>query len=238
MNAKIRRRIEMGDRALLFSQAHPDDSTGYGVALARLEALVKRADQLFIQQREGKLQVHAAALRKVELRRTMQLAHLPHFAAAADAASIEVPELPQKFRFPRTSRSFMAFRTAARAVEAEALQWEETLERHGMAGPVLESFRQILGEFESASQRVDSGRLAHIEARAELEKIGREVVRLVKLMDGCNRVRFARDGEALAAWNSARKVLKAAEKAGAERGEVPEGAESMHGMEGIGKTAA
>jgi hypothetical protein len=32
-------------------------------------------------------------------------------------------------------------------------------------------------------------------------------VRTVKLMDGFNRIRFARDGEALAAWNSARKVI-------------------------------
>jgi hypothetical protein len=234
MNAKIRRRIEMGDRALIFSRAHPNESTGYGVSLARLEAQLKRADQLFIQQREGKLQVHAAALRKVELRRLMQLAHLVHFAAAADAASIEVPELRQKFKLPRTSRSFMAFRTAARAVEAAALQWQETLERHGMAAPVLESFSQTLEEFESASQRVDSGRLAHIEARAELEKIGREVVHLVRLMDGFNRVRFARDGEALAAWDSAQKVMKAAEVA-----EGAEQAERMEGMEGMSnKTAA
>jgi hypothetical protein len=215
MDARIRRRIEVGKRALIFSSAYPDESAGYAVALARLAARVKRADQLFLQQREGKVEVHAAALRKVELRRTMQLLHLAHLAAAAEAASVEVPQLRQRFKLPRASRAFMAFGTAARAIEAEALQWKETLERYGMASPVLDSFRQSLEEFESASQRVESGRMAHIEARAELEKIAREVVHTVKLMDGFIRLRFARDGEALAAWNSARKVMKAAERAAA-----------------------
>ena len=60
MNAKSRRRIEMGTRALDFSRAHPDASPGYTAAVTRLEERLARAEQLATQQREGTLQVRAA----------------------------------------------------------------------------------------------------------------------------------------------------------------------------------
>ena len=53
MNAKTRRKIEMGTRALDFSRAHPDASPGYAAALASLEQRLARADQLAAQQRDG-----------------------------------------------------------------------------------------------------------------------------------------------------------------------------------------
>src|SRR6476619_2271930 len=83
MDAKIRRRVEMGRRVLIFCQDHPTMSAGYARSVARLEYLVHRAEQLFGQQMDGRTRVRAAAERKVELRRGMKLAHIPHLAAAA-----------------------------------------------------------------------------------------------------------------------------------------------------------
>ena len=96
MNAKSRRRIEMGTRALDFSRAHPDASPGYTAAVTRLEERLARAEQLATQQREGTLQVRAATARKRELRRTMRRTHLTHLARVARVAAREMPDLAQK----------------------------------------------------------------------------------------------------------------------------------------------
>jgi len=70
MNAKSRRKIEMGRRALDFSRAHPDASPGYTAVVTQLEERLTRAEQLAGQQRDGLLEVRAATARKFELRPT------------------------------------------------------------------------------------------------------------------------------------------------------------------------
>jgi hypothetical protein len=44
-------------------------------------------------------------------------------------------------------------------------------------------------------------------ARAELEELSDEVMRLVGMLDGINRYRFQRDPQLLRAWGSARHVV-------------------------------
>jgi hypothetical protein len=56
MDEKTRRKLELGKRALDFCRAHPDSSPEYVAAVARLEALLARAEQLQMQeQAERKL---------------------------------------------------------------------------------------------------------------------------------------------------------------------------------------
>jgi hypothetical protein len=196
----------MGRRVLIFCQEHPTMSAGYARSVARLEYLVHRAEQLFGQQMDGRTQVRAAAERKFELRRGMKLAHIPHLAAAAEAASREEPELQLKFRIPRSARPFTSFLVAARTIEALALDRRELLEENGMAQEVLEDFSRLLGEYEQAMRDLASGRMSHVGARADLEEIAREIDRIVKLLDGFYRVRLGRQDEALAAWNSAKRT--------------------------------
>ena len=43
MNAKTRRKLEMGSRALEFSRAHLDESSGYQAAIAQLEEQLQRS---------------------------------------------------------------------------------------------------------------------------------------------------------------------------------------------------
>jgi hypothetical protein len=202
MNAKTRRKIEMGARALDFSRAHPDASPGYAAALARLEDRLARADLLATQQRDGILEVRTATARKRDLRRTMKRAHLDHLASVAEVASREVPELAQKFVLPRRANTYLAFRTAARGMEAEAGSRKELLVKHGLAETVLEALGQALSEFDAVVEQGSQGRLAHVGASAELDTVADEVVQVVKVMDGLNRFRFATDPESLAAWES------------------------------------
>ncbi len=54
MDAKVRRRLDMGARALEFGHAHPLESPGYAATMVRLEERLVRADQLATQQRDGR----------------------------------------------------------------------------------------------------------------------------------------------------------------------------------------
>jgi hypothetical protein len=207
MNAKTRRKLEMGARALDFSRAHPDGSPGYGAALTRLEERLVRADQLASQQRAGILQVRTATVRKRDLRRTMKRAHLDHLASVAEVASREVPELAQKFVLPRKANNYLAFRTAARGMAAEAESRKELLVKHGLAETIFGALTQALNDFDAAVEQGSGGRLSHVGASAELDTVADEVVQVVKVMDGLNRFRFAAQAELLAAWESASNVF-------------------------------
>jgi hypothetical protein len=59
MDEGIRRRLEMGRRALEFARAHPDSNPAYVEAVARLEALLARAAEL-----ETELELEEQELRK------------------------------------------------------------------------------------------------------------------------------------------------------------------------------
>jgi hypothetical protein len=213
MNAKTRRTLEMATRVLNFSRAHPDQSQGYVAALSRLEAILARAEQLVIQQRDGVSEVRAATRQKEELRRTMRRTHLLHLSRVAEAAGKERPELEQKFVLAPEATPYMAFRAAALGIATEAQSEKELLVRHGLLEPVLESLTQALGQFDQAVDRGINGRQAHVGARAELKAISDEVVQVVRLMDGSNRFRFANEPESLAAWESASNTFGPVRKA-------------------------
>src|SRR3954470_18746646 len=129
MDAKDRRRVEMGERALLFSEKYPEDSAGYNTAVARLRQYIARAHDLFKQQLRGHSEVHAGAKRKPELRRELIQGHLRHVAAVAEAASSALPDLRFKFIVTRPPRPHTEFLRLAQRIEANAREELELLER-------------------------------------------------------------------------------------------------------------
>jgi hypothetical protein len=208
MNAKGRRKVEMGRRALEFSRAHPDASPGYAAALARLEERLGRAQQLAVQQREGLAAVHAATKRKRELRRKMRRAHLRHLMRVGESAAPEAPDLAEKLIVTRAAMSsYLAFQTMAHSMAAEAQSRKELLVKHGLTDTVLDSLTRALEQFDEALAQGTEGRRAHVGASAELDTVADEIVHVVQLMDGLNRYRFENDSESLAAWESASNVF-------------------------------
>jgi hypothetical protein len=207
MTAKTRRKLEMGRRALDFSRAHPEASPGYGAALARLQEHLARADLLATQQRDGIIQVRTASARKRDLRRGMKRTHLAHLARVAQVAAREAPDVAQKFVLRREAKPYLAFRTAARGMAAEAQARKELLVRHGLSDTVLESLTRALDQFDQAVEQGAEGRQAHVGASAELDSVADEVVQVVRVIDSLNRLRFDKDAELLAAWESASNVV-------------------------------
>jgi hypothetical protein len=207
MRAKTRRKLEMGKRVLEFCRQHRDPSPGFVATAARLEELLARGDQLVRQQIDGVSEVHAATARKRELRRLMLAAHLDHLINVAQIAAVEEPELLQKIVFPVDATTYLAFQAAANGMAAEAEGRKDLLIKHGMSEEVLSSLQVSLQEFETAVEQGSAGRLAHVGATAELVRIAEEGVQVVKVMNGLVRVRFANQGELLAAWESASSVV-------------------------------
>jgi hypothetical protein len=52
MDEMTRQKLEMGRRALAFCRAHPDSKPEYVAAVARLEALLARAEELELQEKK------------------------------------------------------------------------------------------------------------------------------------------------------------------------------------------
>jgi hypothetical protein len=139
MNAKTRSKLDMGDRALNFSRAHPDASPGYAAALTGLEQRLTKARELARAQQEGINQRKAANARKNKLRRQMSKTQLRHLARVAKVATKETPELAGKLVLKSQPRAYRSFRAVAGTMVAEAQTQKELLVKHGLADTVLES---------------------------------------------------------------------------------------------------
>jgi hypothetical protein len=209
MRARTRRKINMGIRVLEFGRLHPDPSPAYIAAMARLKERLTRAEQLARQEISGWSDVHAATGQKKKLRLLIRRSYLDHLVSVAEAASVEEPSLAIKFVYPKDATTYQAFYTAASGIAAEAETWKDLLLRHGLSEEVLSELNAALDEFQAAERQGDLGRLAHVGAGAELVVIARQVLQVVRVMNGVVRLRFKHQTELLAAWESASNVIAA-----------------------------
>jgi hypothetical protein len=216
MKAESRRKIEMGARALEFSHAHPDSEPGAAEAVARLEQLVMRANETAAVQRDGIIRVRAASTRKQELRREMLDVPIAHLAEVGRAAARDEHELGKTFQFNPSASTFLAFRTAARSMIAAAQAHREVLLKHGLSQSVLDEFVRKLDEFDAVMALGNDGRTNRMGATRELQAVALEIVRMVRVMDGRNRQRFADDAQLMGSWISASRVLGKASRTGTD----------------------
>ena len=207
MEAKSRRKIEMGRRALEFCRAYPDESPGYVAIVALLEATLARSTEAAELQRRGFLAVRAATRQKRDLRARMRTAHIDHLASVGQVAAREVPGLERKFVLSPDATTYLAFRTAAQGIAADAQGVKEVLVRHGLVESVLADLDQTLKQFDAAVEQGAEGRRLHVGASAELSALADEIVQVVKVMSGLNRLRFGAGSERFAAWESASSVV-------------------------------
>ena len=88
--------------------------------------------------------------------------------------------------------------------------------KHGLSESVLEQFGRQLDEFDAVVAQGIDGRSRHMGATAELRRLGVEIARAVRVMNGRNRLRFEENAQVLASWLAASSVL------GTPRGGSPE----------------
>lgn len=193
----------MGRRVLEFARLHPDTSPAFVAAVARLQERLARAHQPAQQQLDGRSAVHVAA-RKAELRRLIRRTHLHHLAVVA---SVEEPELARKFAIPLGTTTYNGFQAAASGMSPRPGAGTSFSSSTGWRR-VLSGLEVAFDQFDSAVEQGAQGRLTHIGARSELDRMAEEVVQIVKVMTGLIRVRFAGQ-ELLDQWESASNVVAA-----------------------------
>jgi hypothetical protein len=71
---------------------------------------------------------------------------------------------------------------------------------------VLDELSAAIVQFDASVAETSNGTLDHVAARAELEELSDDVMRLVGMLDGINRYRFERDPQLLVAWKTAKRV--------------------------------
>jgi hypothetical protein len=214
MNGLINSRLNMGRRALEFSEANPVESPGYNTTVQQLKTQLARADQLGKEQARGLALVHSTTEGKERVKRELRRSHLVHIAGVVEHAADEVPELARQFDLPRIPVRGQAFKAAVTEMVEEAERQKELLIKHGLVEDVLVNARKALDELNQLFEQSAEARRVHIGASAELQAVTDEIVQLVKILGGFNTFRFRDQPELLAAWTAASNVIGPAKVGG------------------------
>jgi hypothetical protein len=203
MDGQCRREFERGRRVVHVSDAQPDTDPGGARSAAKVKAIVTEMEQVDGAQRAGLIDVHAAALEKAKLVAEILAGPIAHLHEVGKLAAREDHELGSTFRVKPSGDSYVAVRTAAGNMRAEAEAHKDVLLRNGLSEAVLVLLGEQLEKFDAAVALGVSGRTRHKGATKQLKALAKELGSLVRLMNARNRQRFQASPELLEAWISA-----------------------------------
>lgn len=206
MNGDVRRTFEMVGRTVDFSVERPDTDPGHSVSVSRLKEIEAEMETAATAQRAGLIDAHTGAEEKRRLRREMLAGPIAHVSEICGLAAKDHPELAGRCHYQPDGPTYLAHRTAARGLQAEAVTYKAELAPYGLSDAVLEVFGHLLDQFDAAVKLGTDGRAAHMGATRLLETLAREAGQTVRAMDARNRYRFKDDERALGAWISASTV--------------------------------
>lgn len=207
MRTDLRRRLEMAVRVRDFFRTHRTEGVTEEGAVALLEQLVQRAEQLASQQRAGVIATRGASEHRAEVRRAVQSKLLRYLSAVGAAAARENTELGAQFRIPKPRGSNQVFLTMARGMLDKATAQKDMLVKRGMSAKLLDDLATTLGEFEKTLEATRAARLDHVGATADLRAVLGEISQQVRVLDGLVRYRFGDNEELMGAWASAHNVV-------------------------------
>ncbi len=193
--------MELAKRVRGFLRDHPLSGTGANAALARLEELIRRAEELAAKQRDGVTASRRAADRRKELREALLRRLVRYLVAVGVVAEMEV-ELSLPPRLPHEG-----FLTAVKGLLAKAEAQKELLVSKGMEDTLLEDLSKGVSEFEATLETSRQGRRDHVGASTDLESVASAIMDQVRVLDGLVHYRFGSDDELMGSWTSARNVV-------------------------------
>lgn len=206
MDANIRRRLSMAQRALDFANAHPVNDTSFAVVVKRLQDAVTQADTAGMQQQDSTAGERAAVTRRKGLRRRIVEQQLRRLAGVAALAAAEHPELAGALQAPSARVPNKAFLLAAQSMLAAATPQQTLLVSLGLGEHFIDTLTQALGEYQAATESAHAGRAGHVGARADMAAMAANCQREVVLLDTFYQEASTDDAELLAGWKSARNV--------------------------------
>lgn len=90
---------------------------------------------------------------------------------------------------------------------AEAESQKDVLVKHGLDETVLTSLATSLDQFDAATGRSTEGRRMHVAASLELQSVAQEILRIVAVLDSCNRLHLEGSPDVLAEWTQTSSVV-------------------------------
>ena len=198
----------MGQSVSQFAHANPTTSGTFNSLVGSLDDLLKRAGESAARQIEGITQSRGATALRASVEALLRSTHLDHLLQVATSASQERPDILPSFRIPKKEgASIRGFRNAVARIAQAGQENRELLSKYGLGETMIEDLLATLEKYDGTVLQGVDGRQAHVEASAELTLIAGQVSRIVQVMDGFQRLRFAQDPEKLTAWDSARRIV-------------------------------
>jgi hypothetical protein len=201
MTRFVQRVIEIVIGVVGFDGSFPSTDPGYLVVMSRLGETLTRARAVAAKQQNGIIGARGAREMRDALQRSLRKELIPALVRVGGVLAKERTDLAAKFRFPPQA-SNQVFLVSVKALLAEAESQREALVKEGMIASWLSDFSASVSAFEAASDAARNARNERIAATADLDLIARDLLVLVRVLDGINRYRFRKDPETMAAWNA------------------------------------
>ncbi len=204
MEAVNRRVLAMADRVADFTRAHPSTDGGFVAVLAQFQASVTRGQALAQQERDGRIAEQVAVASRRALRYNTIVPLLRHLSRVGSTLASGA----EQFQLPRNGAPNAVLITAARSMLAAATAQKDALQQAGLGDTLLDELTQAITQFASATDGAISARRQHVGAHADIRAVADQLLQDVHILDGLIRSEYRNDPELLAAWTSARSVVR------------------------------
>ncbi len=206
MEGTLQLKLAMQVRLVDFLRAYPFGDEPADQIVARFRAKVARQQALVALQQDGEAAREAQVGRHNEVRLRIIQLPLRHLAGVAASLEGEQPELATAVGKSVSRMDAQHFLASLRSVVTTIQAQHDTLRSQGMAEETLPTLTAMLAEYEQAVSDANAARRAHTGARAEMHALGRELMVLVRQLDGLVVFHFRNKPDVLGAWKSARNV--------------------------------
>ncbi len=204
MEAVNRRVLAMADRVADFTTAHPSTDGGFVAVLAQFQASVTRGQALAQQERDGRIAEQVAVASRRALRFNTIVPLLRRLSRVGGTLNSGAEQFP----LPRPGAPNAVLITAAKSVLAAATAQKDALQKAGLGDTLLDELTQGISQFAAATDAAISARRQHIGAHADIRAVADQLLQDVHLLDPLIRSEYRNDPELLAAWTSARSVMR------------------------------
>jgi hypothetical protein len=197
----------------------------YGAALAGRIPADSYAGELYKRLRESLAQLEAQATAQSSSKRSVAESgtskkaareklrvRLEAISRTARPMEKSMPGVADKFRMPARlkDQDLLSF---ARGVAIDAAPLKSEFIKRGLRADFAEDLSAAAAEFEQSVSRQIQHAESRVTSTATVKRLTRECVEIVRELDPVMRNLFAEDAPALAAWESASRVERAARRA-------------------------
>jgi hypothetical protein len=208
MRTRDGNKYQTGVSAHIFVVKNPLPDPEFTESTGRLGGLLGDFRTLAARQHEADVTGRALVRRQAELRLLFARVHLPHLASVGRLAARDLPELARTFS-PRRMNSHLQFRTVTGTMVDAARANQDVLRKRGLSVTMLDDCDKALVEYDHLSEALSGHLSGRAGATADLHRVAKDIVAVVKVLDGHVRFHWQDDERMLAEWRTASTIRAA-----------------------------